>query len=376
MRRITLTVIASAACLLSLSLPAQNAGNAGTARLVSKDNRVEVAKGSGGWASASAGQPLVSGDRVRTGEDSRASLRLSDGSVLQLDELTTVEIKPSSDASSSATLSVPQGAAFFFSRGASREVRVETPSANGAIRGTAFLLTVKAADGRTAVSMIEGAFELSNKDGRVTARQGEEARAGGEGPAKVRYGDTGATAPWYLVIENQLPSKQGLIKVSKAQFLKALPDAIKQFRQVASQLSGGATIARKEWARDILREAFKVVGSDCGMRGRILQSIIAADPEEAAAFTELAIGLGPECAGAFGGGGAPEKGSGNYGSPPTLDFGNPPGLNFGGGGQGNVVAICHNGRTIFVSPAGAEAHLRNHPGDTLGACQITPFQNR
>jgi len=94
---------------------------------------------------------------------------------------------------------------------------------------------------------------------------------------------------------------------------------------------------------------------------------------------ELAIEISPDCARAFAGGGDDrrEKGLEDYGAPPTLDnFGNPPGLSFASGGQGNTIAICHNGRTIFVSPQGAEAHLRNHPGDTLGACVVTVFQNR
>jgi hypothetical protein len=321
---------------------------------------------------------LSIGDRLRTGEESRAKVRMNDGSVLELDELTTIEIKPAKEAGTSATLKVPSGAAYFFSRGKSREVAIETPSANGAIRGTAFLLTVNSADGRTGVAMIEGVFELSNSGGRVTARQGDQAGAGSDGTTKSRYPDRGDTAPWYLVIENRLDSLKNLRGVGKAQFLQALPNAIQEYRQIAPQLAGGATIARKEFARDILRESFKAVGGDCGMRGRILHSVIAADPEEAAALTEMAIALGPDCAGAFGGRGAggQETGEEGFGNAPVNpSFGNPPGIP-GGGGQGNVVAICHNGQTIFLSPSDAERHLRDNPGDTVGPCQVTSFQNR
>ena len=49
--------------------------------------------------------------------------------------------------------------------------------------------------------------------------------------------------------------------------------------------------------------------------------------------------------------------------------------NVGAAGQGNVntpendrFVICHSGQTITVSREGAEAHLRNHPGDHLGPC--------
>src|SRR3954468_1290187 len=120
---------------------AQEAGSA-AATIVGKDNVVEVASGAGGWSAANVGQSLAAGDRLRTGEDSRATVRISDGSVLQLDELTTIEIKP-------GALNMPSGAGYFFSRGKSREVRVETPAANGAIRGTAFLLRVNPVDGNT-----------------------------------------------------------------------------------------------------------------------------------------------------------------------------------------------------------------------------------
>jgi hypothetical protein len=374
MRRIALGLTVFL-CLATLPLPAQDtSGNAAT--LVSKDNRVEIARANGAWSAATAGQALSFGERLKTGEDSRAVVRMADGSVLQLDELTTIEIKPPKGASSGATLNMPSGAAYFFNRRGSREVRVETPSANGAIRGTAFLLTVRGAEGRTAVAMIQGSFELSNNGGGVTAQPGELAQSGAGAPAKSVYGDTGDTAPWYLVVENHLPAVQGLHKVSKGEFLTALPAAIKQYERVAPQLSGGATIVRKEWARDILRTAFDAAGPGCGLRARILRSVIAADPEEADALAELAIELSPGCAGAFGGSGG-ETAPGGFGTPPSIDnFGNPPGLSFGvgAGGQGNLVAICHNGRTIFVAPQAVGAHLRH--GDTLGACQVTPVTNR
>ena len=376
MRRLTIALVASGVCLITSLLHAQSA-----ATLVSKDNRVDLARGGSGWAAASAGQSLNVGDRLKTGEESRAVVRMADGSVLQLDELTTIEIKPPK-GNSGATLNMPSGAGYFFSRGgAGREVAIETPSANGAIRGTAFLLAVNRTTGGTAVSMIEGAFNLTGSGGSVTARQGEQARAGAEGTGKSIYGDTGDTAPWYLVVENHLPAVQHLRGANKSELLTALSGGISQFQQVAPQMSGGTTIVRREWATDVLREAFKAVGSNCGMRGRILHSIIAAAPDKASELTELAVALGPECASAFGGGGTgtppSSQDEGDFGdAPPSLGGQVPlPGTIIGGGGQGNVVAICHNGRTIFVSPQGAEAHLNNHPGDTLGACQVTPNQN-
>ncbi len=358
--------------------PAQAAWAAGAAQVTSASNRVEVSSGGTGWSAASVGQELQVGDRLKTGEDSRATVRMTDGSVLQLDELTTIEIKPPKEANAEATLSIPGGATFFSNGGRGREVRIETPSANGAIRGTAFLLTVNRAGGQSEVSMIEGAFEMSNGGGGVVARQNEQARTtGATGPKKDVYGDTGDTAPWYLVLETRAPGARALSGVEKPAFLKALYDTIKRYRHVAPQLSGGATLVRREWALEILEEAFRAVGPDCEMRARILRSIIAAAPEQAAELTELAIALGPGCAGAFGSGGAGGDSSRDgFGSVPNQNILPPPGSIGGGGGQGNVVAICHNGLTIFVSPQGAVEHLRNHAGDTPGPCQVTPVTNR
>jgi hypothetical protein len=348
-----------------------------TATLLAKDNQVDIAQGRGAWSRASVGQSLGLGDRIRTGEESRASVQMSDGSVLQLDELTTIEIKSPKESGSLATVNLPGGSAFFFNKGTSGEVTIETPSANGAIRGTAFVLTVNRADGGTSVAMIEGAFELSSVAGRVTAREREQAQAGAaQAPTKGALSDLGDAAPWYLVLENNLSTLQTLREASRQEFFEALPQATRTWRDIAPQLAGAAAIARKPWAKDILRASFAAVGADCGMRARILRSVMAAVPEQASGLLELASELAPECARAFGNDGRSEYegGEGNYGDAPG-NQNPPPGTLGGGAGQGNVLAICHNGRTIFVSPRGAEAHLRNHPGDRLGACQVTPITN-
>ncbi|MGZ4982612.1 MAG: FecR family protein [Chthoniobacterales bacterium] len=355
---------------------AQQPGS-GHATLLKTDRVVEISRG-GAWSAANAGQALNAGDQLRTGEDSRATVQLADGSVLQLDELTTIEIKPSSDAGGKATLSLPKGSAFFFSRGKSHgEVKIETPAANGAIRGTAFVLRVTPTD--TAVSMIQGAFALSNSGGAVTAHEGQSADAGAGGsPTERILSDSGKAAPWYLVLENRLGRLQSLRNASRTQFFSALPDATKQFRIVAPQLAGAATYARTEWALDILRTSFAAVGSDCGMRARILRSVTEADPADAAKLLEQAIELGPSCAGAFaGGGGGPGVGAegGSMGGNTNMgNVGNPPGSN-GGGGVGNLVAVCFKGQTLLLTPDEAQNFIKQHPGATLGACQVTPVAN-
>ncbi len=138
------------------------------------ENVVDVAQAARRWSPATVGQSLAIGDRLRTGEESRAAVRLSNASILRVDELTETEILPPRETAGKPTLNLKQGAAYFFSREGAREVQVETPAANGAIRGTEFVMRVSAG-GRTSFIMLDGELELSNAQGSVLVRGGEAA---------------------------------------------------------------------------------------------------------------------------------------------------------------------------------------------------------
>lgn len=171
MRRPGVFAIIAAGYLLVATARAQTPD----AELLSKENIVDVASGGAAWSAATVGQLLKIHDKLRTGEDSRAGVRLSDLSVLRVDELTLTEILPTQGgAADKPTLNVQQGTAYFFSREKSREIRIETPAANGAIRGTEFVVKV-AAGGKTTLTMLDGEVELSNRAGSLLVGSGEEA---------------------------------------------------------------------------------------------------------------------------------------------------------------------------------------------------------
>ena len=144
-------------------------------QLVAKKNRVDTAPGaSGAWKSAEVGLELAIHDRLRTGDLSQASVRLTDLSVLQIDELTTIEILPPRGAASAKPgLDVKAGQIYFFSRDNPQEIEIQTPVVTGALRGTEFRVLVGQA-GRTIVTMLDGQVELRNRFGRVTIGTGEE----------------------------------------------------------------------------------------------------------------------------------------------------------------------------------------------------------
>jgi hypothetical protein len=176
------------------------------------------------------------------------------------------------------------------------------------------------------------------------------------------------------MIEESLPQGRTMASASKPQFLAAVCSAVKKFRNAAPQITRAAIEARGPWREDIIRTVVRCMGTrDCAALGRILNALNSAYPDDASATTQLFIEAAPGCTSAFGQGQGGDD-EGVYGNAPG-NQNPPPGSIGGGGGQGNVIAICHNGRTIFVSPRGAENHLQNHPGDTLGPCPVTPNQN-
>ncbi len=148
MRLFRLVVVVSAGGLILRTVTAQTADNPPAAVLLTTENIVDIAPRNAAWAPATAGQ----------------------------NELTETEILPPRKGSAKPTLNLKQGSTYFFSREAVGEVQLETPAANGAIRGTEFVATV-AANGKTTVTMLDGELELYNAQGSVLVHSGEQANA-------------------------------------------------------------------------------------------------------------------------------------------------------------------------------------------------------
>src|SRR5262249_53144829 len=135
--------------------------------LVEKEGKVEIArKGSNTWSPVQADEKLQTGDRLRTGLRSRATLRWSELSVLRVSELTSMEVQPPATATNKSELELRSGAAYFFSREKPAEIQFRTPVASGAIRGTEFNLAV-GESGKTEVALLDGEVDLSNDKGKT-----------------------------------------------------------------------------------------------------------------------------------------------------------------------------------------------------------------
>jgi len=167
--------------------------------LLTLSGAVEVqAAGAKGWVAAHPNQILHWGDQLQTGKNSRATLRLSDLSVLRIYELTTMEMKPPAKTKANEVIDVKSGATYFFNRDKPQETQFQTPSASGAIRGTEFNLVVRE-DGSTELSLLDGEVELTNAQGSVQLQSGEQATVEmGRAPRKTALIDAINIIQWTL----------------------------------------------------------------------------------------------------------------------------------------------------------------------------------
>ena len=150
------------------------------------------------WKAVRAGQVLNPGDHIRTGARSRATIRLSDLSVMRASELMTMEILPPSPSGGQTALSFTSGRGYFLSREKPHDFQLRTPSAVAAIRGTEFNLEVTES-GTTVLTLIDGAVNLSNEQGALSLAPGQQGTVSqGQAPVKTAVVDVIGIIQWSL----------------------------------------------------------------------------------------------------------------------------------------------------------------------------------
>src|SRR6185436_1155052 len=143
--------------------------------LLEPQGEVEILrKGANAWIPARTNIALAPGDSIRTGKDSRAAVRLSNDSVIRMDQLTIMRLPEPISPRKRFMVNLLKGAIYFFHRERPVETDFETPLVSGAIRGTEFNLVV-ADNGRTVLTLVEGAVDLSNPQGQLALKTGDQA---------------------------------------------------------------------------------------------------------------------------------------------------------------------------------------------------------
>jgi len=169
------------------------------AKVLAVENIVQAAKGkSGSWKTAVKDQSLAVGDRIRTRQRSRATMRLTDLYTMRLEQFTTVQLTKGLFDDDKSRLDLKGGAAFIFSREKNGEIDITTPAANGALRGTQLYVEV-GEGGKSKFQVLEGQVVMENPQGKLVLEAGEAGEAlPGQAPRRTAAIITTNLLQWAL----------------------------------------------------------------------------------------------------------------------------------------------------------------------------------
>jgi tetratricopeptide (TPR) repeat protein len=161
---------------------AQQAAGAVIARKVGEEVRfVDVSD----WRYVDLKQDLVAGDVLRTNGTGQLAILFSDRTQVRLGRNSSLVVKQITAGTSADTiLQLESGTIWARAERGGPGVKVETPAAAAAIRGTDWTMTVQGA--KTSLNVLEGVVQLTNPQGSVDVGEGEGAVASiGQAPKKI-----------------------------------------------------------------------------------------------------------------------------------------------------------------------------------------------
>lgn len=174
------------------------------ARVVSIQGIIEVRRAQeNAWQQAGMDIILCSGDMIRARSQSRAALRLSNDSMLRLDQKTSITFPQLQEEKGTSLLDLLEGAIHIITR-TPRPFKIRTPFANASVEGTEFFVGLKADS--TEVVVYEGKVSVSNELGSLLLNDHEAAvTQKGQAPHKeiiIRPADAVQWALYYPAILN------------------------------------------------------------------------------------------------------------------------------------------------------------------------------
>lgn len=172
---VTLFVVLTGSPLVSSAQSATGANASGQIQAIEIQGVVEIsAAAATNWTMAQAGQILYPTEHLRTGPDSRVSLRWSNQSVITFGALTELEILPPTQLDAQSGLHLIRGILSFFHRDQPGRIQIITSGAVAGVEGTEFVLAVDEAE-RTTLAVMDGKVRLSNEQGALVLTNNEEA---------------------------------------------------------------------------------------------------------------------------------------------------------------------------------------------------------
>ncbi|MCJ9749324.1 FecR domain-containing protein [Neorhizobium sp. BETTINA12A] len=214
------------------------------------------------WQFVDLKQDLVTGDVLRTNATGQLAILFSDRTQVRLGRNSSLVVKQITASTSADTiLELQSGTIWARAERGGPGVRVETPAAAAAIRGTDWTMTVKG--DQTSLNVLEGIVQLSNPQGSVEVRQGEGAVASiGQAPHKVVIVDSDDREqmlfflPPRQAFERMPPSAQPVAEMRrKADRITAIPAERRSAEDWVSLAEAQLSLEGRQRARQTLAKA-------------------------------------------------------------------------------------------------------------------------
>jgi outer membrane receptor protein involved in Fe transport/Tfp pilus assembly protein PilF/mannose-6-phosphate isomerase-like protein (cupin superfamily) len=136
--------------------------------------KVEIARRPDVWDPGHTNQVLRVGDRLRTGKNSRATIRLSDGTTIQVGAEANLQVP---EQKKGVTVNPLSGLFYIFHRDRRGELELRNQSAVAAVRGTEFHVEARE-DGVWILSVIDGEVDIESGGRQLSLKTGDAGEVG------------------------------------------------------------------------------------------------------------------------------------------------------------------------------------------------------
>jgi Flp pilus assembly protein TadD len=255
------TVVSSFSPEVFAASPVQRAGIAKEAEIVS-------AQGEGwvrfveekDWIDALRQQVLTGGDTVRTGPYGKMGLLFVEGTQIKVNRKSTLSIRPSAGAGAKGTvLGLSEGEIWSRARAVPGGLRIETPSATAAIRGTDWDLLVDE-KGTSYVTVLRGVVEFYNDFGSLLVNPGEQATAEvGRPPVKTVLIKPKDRVQWVVSYQLFVPDLVRFGPYRRGEALKELSSARERTAKDPSDREAAISLAETLYDLKQRRESLALV---------------------------------------------------------------------------------------------------------------------
>jgi tetratricopeptide (TPR) repeat protein len=284
------------------------------AQIVSIQGIVELRRaGQAIWQQATMDMTLCPGDMLRVRARSRAALRLSNESMLRLDQKTTITFPQAQDDEATSLLDLFTGALHILTR-TPKPFKIRTPFVNAGVEGTEFFVSV--VEDNTQLVIYEGQVSVSNDKGSLVLVDHEAAIARkNEAPKRIGIISPTDAVQWALyyptIIDYQLDEKitsepafselrASIEFYQQGRLVKAISelDHVPQSARTAHFLNYYAglllSVGRVDEAKANIEQALELEPDNSGAYAlKAIIAVVQNDKEQALSLASQAVELNP-----------------------------------------------------------------------------------